>query len=51
MADLDRGAVPASWTFKLSAGSFHKLSALLTLALLIFAFSFGNAAFFRSTTG
>ncbi|MCX2721239.1 ABC transporter permease [Roseibium salinum] len=51
MADLDRGAVPASWTFKLSAGSFHKLSALLTLALLIFAFSFGNAAFFSINNG
>ncbi|WP_370199505.1 ABC transporter permease [Roseibium sp.] len=51
MADLDRGAEPASWTFKLSAGSFHKLSALLTLALLIFAFSFGNAAFFSINNG
>jgi len=51
MADLDRGAEPASWTFKLSAGSFHKLSALLTLALLIFAFSFGNEAFFSINNG
>ncbi|GAB2187833.1 ABC transporter permease [Roseibium sp. LAB1] len=51
MADLDRGAAPAHWTLKLSAGSFHKLSALLTLALLIFAFSFGNAAFFSINNG
>ena len=51
MADLDRGAVPASWTFKPSTASFHKLSALLTLALLIFAFSFGNDAFFTVNNG
>ncbi|PVB60104.1 ABC transporter permease [Labrenzia sp. 011] len=51
MADLDRGTVPASWTLKFSDSSFHKLSALLTLALLIFAFSFGNAAFFSINNG
>lgn len=51
MADLDRGTMPASWTFRLSGSSFHKLSALLTLALLIFAFSFGNAAFFSINNG
>ncbi|MEM9630878.1 MAG: ABC transporter permease [Pseudomonadota bacterium] len=51
MADFDRAAEPASWTLKLSAGSFHKLSALLTLAVLVFAFSFGNDAFFTVNNG
>ncbi|MES0882557.1 ABC transporter permease [Roseibium sp. SCP14] len=51
MADFDRAVAPASWTFRLSAGSFHKLSALLTLAVLVFAFSFGNDAFFTVNNG
>ena len=51
MADFDRGALVTGWSFKPSSVSFHKLSALLTLALLIFAFSFGNDAFFTVNNG
>jgi ribose transport system permease protein len=51
MTDLDRSGVPASWTFKVAPGSFHKLSALLTLIALIFAFSFGNDAFLSVNNG
>jgi ribose transport system permease protein len=36
---------------KLSAGAFHRLSALLTLGLLIGAFAFGNAAFLSVNNG
>ncbi len=35
----------------LNAETFHKLSALATLALLIFAFAFGNAAFLSVNNG
>lgn len=36
---------------KLNADTFHKLSALATLALLIMIFAFGNAAFFSVSNG
>lgn len=42
---------PVKKRFQLSAGTFHKLSALLTLIILIFIFSFGNAAFFSVNNG
>ncbi|MEP3048171.1 MAG: ABC transporter permease [Roseibium sp.] len=51
MADFVGGSVQGYRGFKLSAGSFHKLSALLTLAVLIFVFSFGNDAFFTVNNG
>ncbi|MCB1357780.1 MAG: ABC transporter permease [Maritimibacter sp.] len=36
---------------QVSAGAIHKLSALLTLLILIFIFSFGNAAFLSVNNG
>ena len=36
---------------KISAGAIHKLSALLTLLILVFVFSFGNAAFLSINNG
>ncbi|MGE4610786.1 MAG: ABC transporter permease [Paracoccaceae bacterium] len=36
---------------KLSAGAFHKLSAISTLFLLVFVFSFGNDAFLSINNG
>lgn len=42
---------PSKKRFRLSAGAFHKVSALLTLLILIFIFSFGNAAFFSVNNG
>ncbi len=38
-------------TLNISAGGFHKLSALLTLVILVFVFSFGNPAFFSVNNG
>lgn len=37
--------------FRLSKETFHKLSAALTLLILIFIFSFGNAAFLSVNNG
>lgn len=37
--------------FRLSPERFHKLSAILTLLILIFVFSFGNAAFLSVNNG
>ena len=51
MANLDREAHPTPAAFRLSAGSFHKLSAVLTLLALVIAFSFGNDAFLTVNNG
>ncbi|WP_306144602.1 ABC transporter permease [Roseibium sp. MMSF_3412] len=51
MANLDREAYPVPAALRLSAGSFHKLSAVLTLVALVIAFSFGNDAFFTVNNG
>ncbi|CAJ1369420.1 MAG: ABC transporter permease [Roseibium album] len=51
MANLEREALPLPTGFRLSTGSFHKLSALLTLVALAIAFSFGNDAFLTVNNG
>ncbi|MBD8877125.1 ABC transporter permease [Roseibium polysiphoniae] len=51
MAETDRSPPLVGWNLKLSASSFHKLSALFTLACLIIVFSFGNPAFFSINNG
>ncbi|WP_422374821.1 ABC transporter permease [Roseibium sp.] len=51
MTDLDRSGVPAHGALKISPVSFHKLSAVLTLTALVFAFSFGNDAFLTVNNG
>ncbi|WP_180898166.1 ABC transporter permease [Martelella soudanensis] len=42
---------PGSRIGRISAGTFHQLSALMTLALLIVIFAFGNAAFLSVNNG
>jgi ribose transport system permease protein len=42
---------PAGWAGSINAQTFHQLSALATLALLIAVFSFGNAAFLSVNNG
>ncbi len=51
MADENQGPARVGPRLKLSASAFHKLSALLTLAVLIFVFSFGSPAFFSINNG
>lgn len=51
MSVLTSEARPAGGGSRLNAETFHKLSALATLALLIAIFTFGNAAFLSVNNG
>lgn len=48
---LGENAPAGKSRLQVSAGAIHKLSALLTLLILIFIFSFGNAAFLSVNNG
>ncbi|WP_114286158.1 ABC transporter permease [Candidatus Halocynthiibacter alkanivorans] len=50
MAHIEKAQVGAL-RFNISAGTFHKFSALLTLVILVVVFSFGNAAFLSVNNG
>ncbi|WP_118132996.1 ABC transporter permease [Oceanicella sp. SM1341] len=51
MVEFTERKPSARWKFRPSAGLFHRMSAFLTLLLLIAAFSFGNAAFLSVNNG
>ncbi|QDL91652.1 ABC transporter permease [Paroceanicella profunda] len=51
MVEFTERKASARWKLRPSAGLFHRMSAFLTLILLVAAFSFGNAAFLSVNNG